>query len=247
MMEEKNCARKENAAPPPARVRQRLLTLLPPHLAVLVMSHRKFVGGDGEMWEVIGRLQFDFLVSAGLKPSHVLLDVGCGSLRGGVHFIRYLEPGHYLGLERVAALVKSGIEKEAGLDLCRAKTPEFVISSGFEFDRFSRRPDFALAQSVFSHLTPVDIQLCLERLRAFVPPGAKFFATYHSADSPCREPWRSHPGRNFRYTKEELMVLGRAAGWNARSLGQWGHPRGQLMMEFIAARQVAEQPPAGVP
>ncbi len=43
-------------------------------------THRDMVGG---MWEEIGRLQFEFLRARGLKPSHRLLDIGCGSLRGG--------------------------------------------------------------------------------------------------------------------------------------------------------------------
>lgn len=38
------------------------------------------VGGD---WEKIGKLQFEFLVSRGLRPHHRMLDIGCGTLRGG--------------------------------------------------------------------------------------------------------------------------------------------------------------------
>src|SRR5262245_17052197 len=68
-------------------------------------AHRDFVGG---LWDEIGRLQFDFLVAHGLKPEHKLVDVGCGALRGGVHFIRYLKPGHYFGLDLNASLIKAG-------------------------------------------------------------------------------------------------------------------------------------------
>jgi len=42
-------------------------------------GHRRYVGG---MWEEIGQLQFDYLVSQGLRPEHVFCDVACGSLRG---------------------------------------------------------------------------------------------------------------------------------------------------------------------
>jgi hypothetical protein len=55
--------------------------------------YKSVVGG---LWDEIGRLQFNFLVAQGLKPEHYLLDVGCGTFRGGVHFIRYLETGHNL-------------------------------------------------------------------------------------------------------------------------------------------------------
>jgi len=34
-----------------------------------------------------------------LKPEQKLIDYGCGSLRIGQHFIQYLEPNHYFGLD----------------------------------------------------------------------------------------------------------------------------------------------------
>jgi hypothetical protein len=43
--------------------------------------HRDLVGG---LWEELGRLQFEFLVGAGLRPEMRLLDIGCGCPRGGV-------------------------------------------------------------------------------------------------------------------------------------------------------------------
>jgi hypothetical protein len=37
--------------------------------------HRESVGG---LWDEIGELQADFLMSRGLRPHHRLLDIGCG-------------------------------------------------------------------------------------------------------------------------------------------------------------------------
>ena len=72
------------------------------------LDHREYVGG---LWEEIGRLQFKFLLRQGLAPSDCFLDIACGSLRGGVHFIDYLNPGNYLGIEKQRRLVELGIEK----------------------------------------------------------------------------------------------------------------------------------------
>jgi len=58
---------------------------------------REEIGG---LWEKIGELQFNFLVKNGLEPKHFLLDIGCGSLRGGIHFIRFLEECHYFGIDK---------------------------------------------------------------------------------------------------------------------------------------------------
>ena len=51
------------------------------------IGHRTYVGG---LWDELGLLQFQFLLEMGLKPSDCLFDIGCGSLRGGRHFIKYL-------------------------------------------------------------------------------------------------------------------------------------------------------------
>ena len=68
-------------------------------------GHRRFVGGNDEFWDLIRELQFRFLVERGLAPSDTFIDVACGSLRGGVNFIRYLEPGRYLGIDKYIELV----------------------------------------------------------------------------------------------------------------------------------------------
>src|ERR1700756_713587 len=70
-----------------------------------MVGHRAYIGGR---WEEYGQLEFDFMVSRGLKPEHVLLDIACGSLRAGVHFIPYLDAGNYLGIEKEDALIKQG-------------------------------------------------------------------------------------------------------------------------------------------
>ena len=71
---------------------RRLRSFLQPGL----YAHRGYVGG---MWEEIGKVQIDFMVGRGLKPSDVFVDVACGSLRAGRHFISYLDPANYLGLD----------------------------------------------------------------------------------------------------------------------------------------------------
>jgi len=191
-------------------------------------GHRGYVGGK---WDELGRLQFDFMVARGLQPEHVFLDVACGSLRGGVHFIRYLDEGNYLGIEKERTLVRRGLSRELPRAVRKEKRPEFVISDSFEFERFSKRPRFSLAQSLFTHLVPEQIELCLANLRAFVPAGHEFYATF-SAGASAANPEASDDFKRFAYSQEELSVLAQRTGWNSDYIGDWGHPRGQLMMRF---------------
>ena len=36
----------------------------------------------------------------------------------------------------------------------------------------------------------------------------------------------------FEYSAEDILKIGRETGWQARYIGDWGHPRGQEMLEF---------------
>ena len=192
------------------------------------LGHRTYVGG---MWEEIGLLQFEFLVRQGLKPSDCLLDIACGSLRGGVHFINYLDVGNYLGIDKEKALIELGIEKELAREVYEYKKPEFVVSDNFEFEKFSKRPRFSIAQSLFTHLIPRDICLCFEKLRAFVEPGHIFFATFLEGDSSANLN-TSHSLVGFHYSREEMAAFGSKRGWKATYIGNWNHPKNQMMMRY---------------
>lgn len=195
------------------------------------VGHRAYVGG---MWDEIGRLQFDFLVEQGLRPHHYLCDVACGSLRAGTHFIRYLEAGHYLGIDKEPALIEAGLKKELGDELRIAKQPEFVVSSEFDFDRFSHPADFALAQSLFTHLPPQYIDDCFRKLRSSIQPGGVFFATFFEGTAPSTNPGQPHDHRGFVYTQSEMTAFGARHSWIPHYIGNWNHPRGQVMVRYTA-------------
>ncbi len=197
---------------------------------IRLLGHRLYVGGK---WEEIGKLQFDYLVRQGLGPQDCFLDIACGALRGGVHFIRYLDAGRYLGLDREAALVEKGIEQELGQEVYEEKRPEFVISSSFEFHKFSQRPRMSLALSLFTHLTSADIQTCLANLRDHVDRDHIFFTTFFEGDS-ARNKTASHSLDHFEYSRDEMQAFGEALGWDALYIGDWNHPRNQMMMRYTA-------------
>lgn len=194
------------------------------------LGHRAYVGG---LWAEIGDLQFRFLVGQGLRPEHCLLDIGCGALRGGVRFIPYLAPGNYLGMDKEARLLELGLTEELDAALAAERHPELIAADDFPFERFSRRPDYSLAQSLFTHLAPEDITRCLTRLRACVRPGHRFYATFFEGGS-SENPAASHSHLPFRYPRTWLEDAGRAAGWEPSYIGAWGHPRDQRMMLFTA-------------
>lgn len=193
------------------------------------LGHREYVGG---LWDEIGRLQFDFMLLQGLEPQHVLLDIACGALRAGVQFIPYLDAGNYCGIDKEPELIARGLAAELSPALAASKRPELLVDGDFSFERFSKRPDFALAQSLFTHLPMADIARCLTKLRASAPAGCRFFATYFPSEHELDNSTEAHDHLLWFYTPQQMREVGRASGWEMTWIGDWSHPRGQAMVEY---------------
>jgi SAM-dependent methyltransferase len=198
--------------------------------------HRAAVGG---MWDTIGRLQLDFLVARGLRPEHRLLDIGCGALRGGVHFIAYLAPGHYYGIEHDAPTLEAGRTIELRRYNLEARRPNLYVIGDFDLAPIPAGVlfEFMLAQSVFTHLTPEMIARCVRRVTPRLAPGGVLFATFREADDDTVDPgrphrWRENERRGTKYPFRLFQDVAAAAGVSVEYLGDWGHPRGQRMMAF---------------
>jgi len=194
------------------------------------MNHRKYVGGD---WEVAGKLQIDFLKEEGLQPYHNFLDIGCGSLRAGRYFIEFLYPRKYFGVEKHEWLVEAGLKDEL-TEKVRRRDPKIDINDTFNFDFIGNNSmDYAIAKSVFTHLTKEKISLCLSNLLPKMKSGGKFYASISkglSEDNPKED----SETKRFRYTAEEIKEL--AAGWYVEELGNDGCIH-QTMLRFTPIKK----------
>ena len=209
--------------------------------SVIAGRHRDVVGG---LWDEIGRLQLDFLVANGLARSSKLIDVGCGCLRGGTQFISYLDDNLYFGIDSHLTLLDAGYDIELralGLGK-KLQRSNLVCNSEFNFDAFSTKFDFAIAQSLFTHMPLNQIKLCLSRLAMKMNPGGKFFATFFlvGEEHPFGEPSTRTGGVTsfdakdpYHYRFSDLAHLCHGLPWKANLHGEWGHPRGQHMVEFL--------------
>ena len=139
-------------------------------------GHRAVVGGE---WDEIGKLQFSFLAERGLLPQHKLLDVGCGAMRGGVHFAAYLNAGCYFGIDISQNLLDKGREElvRAGLS-DRVPLENISCSDNFLLRGIQSTFDFAIAHSLFTHLGFNRIRRCLEQICDVLSEDGKFFVTF---------------------------------------------------------------------
>lgn len=200
-------------------------------------DHRAVVGG---LWDEMGEKQFEFLVEQGLRPDHHFLDVGCGSLRGGIHFVRYLQPGHYCGLDIQQRLIDAGRGEleAAGLDPASAR---LIQDDAFRFGRFDQRFDYALAQSVFTHMPLNTIMRCLAEIERVMQPQGRFYATFFEHPGPRlnTEPLRqsetvtTHPDADpFHYDPDVFRWAVEGSTLDVAVIGDWQHPRNQKMLVF---------------
>lgn len=187
-------------------------------------NSKEAVGG---MWEKVGKHQFDFLVNNGLLPHHRLLDIGCGTLRGGRHFIKYLSAEKYTGIDistKAIEYSKHFVERE-GLS---EKEPRLLVSRNkdLRFKEFDGEVfDYLLAQSVFTHLKPEHIEECFRYITRIMNQDSVFFFTFFEGLE-----FKQTSLKDFQYPFSFFKSIADKYGFNLKDCSEdYKHPRGQHM------------------
>jgi len=194
------------------------------------------VGPPG-MWEMKRDFQIAFLRKAGLQPGHRLVDIGCGTLRGGLPLIRYLEPGHYVGVEaREEALTEARRElEENGLT---DKDATLVHGSDLTQLNLPMQFDYAWAFSVLFHMPDDVLEGCIGFVARHLRPGGVFYANVHVGERKSRK-WKQFPvvWRSMDFYRSLAIRHGMSVE-DIGSLAEVGHDSGrpshdeQRMLKF---------------
>ena len=199
---------------------------------VATEGHRGVVGG---MWDTIGPLQRDFLVQRGLSRSDRVLDVGCGALRAGVHLTDYLDAALYYGIDISASLLEAGYLNEIGSTPLASKLPRSNLHATPDFEApFGVLFDFGLATSLYTHL-PLDFyRRSLEALAPVFRKGARFYATVFEGSGTISrvDGIVTYDDRDPFHFRQEDLLAATPPSWAFKWIGEWGHPRGQMMVEL---------------
>lgn len=127
-----------------------------------------------------------------LRPQHRVIEYGCGSLRVGAHFIRYLDPGNFFGLDVVEGFYEIG-EELIGPELLAQKRPTLSAiaeDSLVEAEKFGA--DFVYSNAVCVHVHPEEIADYFNNLRRLTHArGARLFFNAKVAEAPCQHGPRS--------------------------------------------------------
>jgi len=197
--------------------------------------------GAPQLWRMQRAFQIDFLQRMGLANDHRLLDLGCGTLRGGLPLIGFLSAGNYTGIDVRAEIIEEAQREleEAGLS---QRYPRICHVAKLADCDLRARYDYIWAFSVLLHLEDPDLDTALAfAARHLTEPGV-LYANVHLGDGRLGS-WAGFPvvARPLDWYADRA----REAGLRADSLGrlcELGHVSGdrncdsQFMLRFRKLR-----------
>lgn len=170
-----------------------------------------------ERWNALGRMQFDYLVGHGLQPGDHLLEIGCGNLRAGRHFIGYLETGHYHGVDISPDILLAAQQTIVDHRL-QDKLPHTTLVDDMRLAYLpAGRFRVVHAHSVFSHSPLHVIEDCFRHVGRLLAPDGFFDFTYNRTDGTEHDVLRE----DFYFRPATLIALAEKHGLAARTMDDW--------------------------
>lgn len=190
-------------------------------------TQRHSLVGPAALWQMKREFQTRFLRSAGLMPDHYLLDLGCGTLRGGIPIIEYLEPAHYYGVESRAHVLREGQQEliESGL---QGRLPQLVHADHLRDCDLGRCFDFIWAFSVLIHVTDEILDETLAFVKRHLSPDGIFYANVNIGDVSQDGRWQEFPlvYRSVQFYEKVFRNAGLSIQFMG-SLKEFGHVSGR--------------------
>ncbi|HEY9786198.1 MAG TPA: class I SAM-dependent methyltransferase [Candidatus Obscuribacterales bacterium] len=140
-------------------------------------EYKYLLGGGADDWERRGAFQLELMRLLGLSKNNTLLDVGCGPLRAGIHFVRFLEPGNYKGVDYNESLIRAGrhVLRQNGF---ADHLSRLSVIEDFDFESLGEVFDFVLCFSVLNHCSREQQALFLKRVASVIDAGSRVIVTH---------------------------------------------------------------------
>ena len=207
-------------------------------------ADRHALVGPRALWHEKRTFQFRFLRDAGLQPGHRLLDLGCGTLRGGIPLIDYLQAGHYTGVD-VRPHVITEARRECDDHGLAAKSPVLLCHDDLRRLALPHRFDVVWAFSVLIHMDDDTLDAALACVRRHLHPGGQFLANVNLGDRPDGAwqgfplVWRSMAFYDAAFRRHGLHVV------DLGTLARFGNPTRHRDPQTEATQHMLRAIPAG--
>ena len=174
--------------------------------------------GSGDFQQEGQKLFSRFKEYGGLEPRHSVLDIGSGIGRVAVQLSKYLnEKGSYEGFDVIELGVdwcQKNISKAhpnfrftyvpLGNDLYRS---EGADASSFTFPYPDNTFDFAVSNSVFTHMLPEEVQNYLEELNRVLKPGGRAYLSFFILNEASKKGMSNNPSFDFKHDHGHYRLL----------------------------------------
>ena len=144
-----------------------------------------------------------------MLPSSRLLDVGCGPIRAGVHFISFLNAGNYYGVDYNNSFIKAAslLIAEKGLS---DQHPTLRVVSDFDFSALNQQFDFVNVFSVLNHCDRQQRRLSSEHPQSSGTGSEAFYNPRRMASESSPSTWQATYNKALR----RLRVAAQKYGWS---------------------------------
>ena len=193
--------------------------------------HYRAYVGDPRHYDLVSAVSFQILILLGLRETHSVLDIGCGSLRNARLLIPYLNAGNYFGVEPEQWLVDEGIRNETGSSQINVKRPTFSFRSDLNEFPKEQNFDYIFLQSIFSHSGPDVLTTWLDQLVSRMHTDSLMVGTYYKQSQDGSQTGWVYPGL-VPYRQETFAGFFEPRNIIFNEI-EWPHPRQQW---FVASR-----------
>lgn len=192
----------------------------------LADTHRYYLSGDEDL---------ETLVKAGMTPESTLFELGCGFGRSAQHFIKHLEPEHYVGSDISAERLRQCREIIEHRSLT-GKKPTFIANKNNSFDWLDGKQfDFLWSADVFVHVPPEDVEEIVSNIRKAMHTNSAFLFTYSANEGGTM---RRHHAKDWERNFEFFDNLANKHGYTAENVsdllcGRGNHGDNSRLVRYV--------------
>ena len=152
-------------------------------MSLSAQERRHALVGPHQLWKMKQDFQIKFVKDQGLKPQHKFIDIGCGTLRGGIPIIKHLDVGNYYGIDVRENVLKEGKKglREEKID---NKKPTLIHFDDFAALNIDARFDMMFAFSVMIHLSDDIADKCLGFVSRHLSDSGVYYANVNIGKRP---------------------------------------------------------------